>query len=60
MRKLHSLAIAAILILAGIVWVNWGIGSQSVNFGAPSGAQFDVLRAMTTAKDLPNHQYDLY
>jgi hypothetical protein len=60
MRKLYPLVIAAVLILAGIAWVNRGIGAQSVSFRAPAGAQFDVLRAMTTAKDLPSHQYDLY
>ena len=59
MRKLYPLAIAAALILAGVGgWVSSTIGARSGQVA--STAQFDPLHAMSTAKDLPSHQYDLY
>jgi hypothetical protein len=60
MRHLYPLAIAAVLILAGIAWVNSTSGARSVNIRASTGGQFDTLQAMSVAKDLPRHQYDHY
>jgi hypothetical protein len=60
MRHLYPLAIIAVLILAGIAWVNSTIGARSVSISTSTSAQFDTLQAMSVAKDLPRHQYDLY
>ena len=59
MRKISLFAIAAAFILAGIAgWVTSTIGARGVN--STTGGQIDTLQLMTTAKDLPTHQYDTY
>ena len=60
MRKMQWFVIVAALVLAAGVG-GWVKGARSVHSVAPATAtQFDTLRAMSTAKDLPSPQYDLY
>jgi len=59
MTKMKWYVIVAALILIGVG--GWVKGARSVQVVAPaSTTQFDTLRAMSTAKELPSPQYDLY
>ena len=58
MRPLYPLALATVLILIGLAWVNSTIGAKGLH--ATAVAPFDAFRAMSTAKKLPSPQYDLY
>ena len=62
MSKMRWFVIVAALVLAGVGgWVTSTKGARSVQVAGPTTAiQVDTLRAMSTAKDLPSPQYDLY
>ena len=60
MRPLYPLALATVLILIGLAWVNSTIGAKGLHATASVVAPFDAFRAMSTAKKLPSPQYDLY
>ena len=60
MRPLYPLALATVLILIGLAWVNSPIGAKGLHATASAVAPFDAFRAMSTAKKLPSPQYDLY
>ena len=62
MSKMQAFAIAAAALIFTAVggWVASTIGARTATFTTHTDAQFDTLRAMSTAKDLPTHQHDLY
>ncbi len=61
MTKMQALAIATALILVAMGgWATSTIGARTATLAAPTAAQFDTLQIMSTAKNLPTHQYDLY
>ena len=58
MNKMQAFAITAALILAAVGgWAASTIGARTATFTTRTSAQFDTLRAMSTAKDLPAAQY---
>jgi hypothetical protein len=62
MKMQWYVIVAALILVAGVGgWVTSTKGARNAQFVAPATTtQFDTLRAMSTAKDLPSPQYDLY